>query len=1288
MQSSPDFDKLNDEQKQSLDWSRSISIRANAGSGKTSVLIQRIVQILHDDLGHDRMLTLDKLVAITFTRKAAANLRLKLHGALTKCQDTAGEKDRPYWQARLAELPDCPIGTIDALCHRLLRAAITSGMLDGFPAEKQLDPTFGILQSINRSDLIALAIRRTEQNLVAGSPAQIGWEAWSRTQGRWDLEIILSSLLNSASDAGRCETSLKTFTDLELFDWLSLLNEESCRKAAEAIREFNENKPELIEAIESARQELIGLKDKGKTIAETIASLGEIVNDFELPYEIVFPKLADTLFNQKGEPRSQGFVAKGVAKSKEFENLQQFWLPLIARWPLKPVAVSDTEFAHQLISIYRETYRHFRELCREENLYDFDFLAQRLTEVLDNRDHARRLTGHFRFVLVDEFQDTNEQHWSIISRVAGEEPAQAVRSPKLMIVGDPQQSIYRFRRADPTIFARVEDLIAAGNAESKRDRQSTCYDRHLEAQGQTPASTVEQKQGRMRLKKNYRSWDPCPIGVLDRLSNTAFENVGFDYQNLEAGLKTKEGFAEVVYLVPEAAEEKDESPEETSEEGDSEKENAVAIDANQLDLVARELKHLHAAKGFAWREMAILLRSRNTHLTNLERTLRQHGVPYQLVGGLGFWQRQEVRDLVSLANCLSDGSDDLALFAVLRGPLAGLDDSELMFLSTLGRKKLLQALRLISHLDDEMKPRADLSEIDLKHVESRLHQEDFPLELLRKAFAQLPTERKERIRLAAKRLGPSGEWRQAVDRLPHADLLRIAMDESAAWAIYADADEGDRALANLRQFFQAVRDMETERPGSLADMARRLTELVDDATKEDQAELTPPDNDAVQVMTVHAAKGLEFPVVAVVGLERQFKNQGSSLLLFDRFQHVVPKERDSELARTLHGLPVFSFRDPEKPLDKIHPLLKQGLQKVEKALTVEEEARIFHVAITRAERVLLLAGQGKKGKTWPYKNTWQEWVHQTFGFGDEVKAGQWKVPNSELAIRVVRSATTEIIEEPGRKPQVPEFDLEPITESPRRRHIPVTSLAKLLDDHKKGVDWALANVHHVKPYVGGIDAFLMEVGDLKKHPELGKPIGTLVHRLLELGPALPSDLAVRKRLIQSQAVLLAGRNRGEEAEFDAESADDPSLTKAIALGAERVLQQIYPAGGKLVPAFQELLSADGEAEVAFALDIENWTLTGRFDRLNGAADGSLEIVDWKTDGDSIARIVAAYREQMMVYALALHDSFAEKELPVEVVVHLAMTHHRHVETLRFTASELIEFRPELAKRLPSSDTKM
>jgi ATP-dependent helicase/nuclease subunit A len=1267
MRRSAEFDKLNEDQRQALDWTRSLCVRANAGSGKTSVLIQRIVQILHDDFETgEKRLHLDQIVAITFTRKAAAQLRRKLHDALTDClRQSRDDGEQQYWQQRLDELSRCPIGTIDALCHRLLRTAVAEGMID------DLDPAFGIMQGIDRDELLDLAIVRTEQGIDrCDAETRVAWEHWLTTQGRKELGTALRLLLNSQHQPEECDAALNRF-DTTVHDQVVL----SLRLSAleETQRDFAGLRRQL-QAVVQELQQLPAKDRKSKMITQLTEALSNL-SRIERPDLNFIDQLKDALLTQKGQPRKVGLFVDEQPKSHALFALQQHWQAFLKDWKLDDSGSDGLDLVRQLVLMFREAHRHFGDLCREQNRYDFSGLARRLIDLLSNADAAGRLTGNFRFILVDEFQDTNELHWQIIARLAGGDPREPVSSARLMIVGDPQQSIYRFRKADPTVFDRVRTFIADGNRRQGRDKRPTAYDQHIDRSGDPGRrSTAEERVGHVRMRHNYRT-TPEPLHLIDHLSKFACGQVAFAYQPLEAGLEEVNANAEVVYIVPEEPDSvEDKTDADKPAEGEA---GAIALNPEQLELVAEQLRRLH--DHFKWQEMAILLRSRTTLLTNLEVTLRQQGIPYQLVGGIGFWQRQEVRDMVSLARSLANAADDLSLFAALRGPLAGLDDSEVLFLSTLGNRRLFNGLRLLAATDDHLEPRSDIALTELSWVKGELDKSDRPWELLRQCWGILSAERKAVVRTAADRLGQGGTWRQRVDRLPHADLLRLALDESQAWAIYAAETEGEQRVANLRLFLDELHDLEADRPAGLAETARRLTIFVDEATKEEQAELAPAGGDSVQVMTVHAAKGLEFPVVAVVGLERQFRSDSPPILLLDRFQHLRPEHTDSDLGIKLHGLPVISFRDPAMPLTKISPLLHQALKAVETELGREEEARVFHVAITRAQKVLLLAGTPKAKE-----KCWQQWVHSALRLSEEFADGDWQVPGLEGArVRVVRKKASVAADETGGSTEGPaEFDLESIPESPRTRVIAATALVnsrKQLEEDPEG--WRMFYLHRVKRWIGQIPAYLADSSELEHSTNVGRYAGTLIHRALEMRDTLRPHGKRRDDLLRAWATaLVGGHSRDGDAEDTIDAPSGPQAATLAARAAANILQRLLSSTGELPRAFRELLEAPGESEVGFVLSLAGWQITGRFDRLLVGDSGAPEIVDWKTDDGSAPGIIERYREQMKLYALALYESLPEPR-PAGTAVHLALMHHARTEKLHFDADELRRFRRELEVRL-------
>jgi ATP-dependent exoDNAse (exonuclease V) beta subunit len=238
-------------------------------------------------------------------------------------------------------------------------------------------------------------------------------------------------------------------------------------------------------------------------------------------------------------------------------------------------------------------------------------------------------------------------------------------------------------------------------------------------------------------------------------------------------------------------------------------------------------------------------------------------------------------------------------------------------------------------------------------------------------------------------------------------------------------------------------------------------------------------------------------------------------------------------------------------------------------------------------------------------------------------------------------------------------------------------MLELCRDHR--AEWEMRYRFHVQPHARSIPRQLIDGKKRDAGDEIGKLVGTLVHRALEMGAAFPKSAKDRRALLMAHAAALLndrGADPDEPGSADLESTSS-SLPQTIARSAEKILESVLPNN-----PFKGLLDAEGESEIDFALPLGDWIITGRFDRLKRGADGAWEIVDWKTDAGSADAIVRTYRDQMKLYALALLESLPETARPSEIVVHLAMTASREARRLDFAASELDAYRRELEKALP------
>jgi ATP-dependent helicase/nuclease subunit A len=1281
------FLSFNENQKHALDTGRNLAVRANAGSGKTSVLVERIVQLLAAswDTGAPRKLT--ELVAITFTRKAAAELQDRLRQAFAEQIATATDPgEQAFWASRIDELPGSMIGTIDSFCGRIVREF---GWLDG--GVRHIEPDFGLMEGYDEEILKREAIDRVINRLGALMPegkegklvqqiAAHQW--WAKSQGYYQLTQHLLALLSHVVDADRIVAAHRDLPRAQervdaLWPEQPLVKLWNQQRAALA-----ETLHEMLHAIDAAEKRTKTLEDTREEIGLVLADIDPIMPEQQAR---AIESLRCLLFTQKGDRKS----TRGLqVVETEFAALQDAWASLAEQQLLDfEGECAALEAADHLACLLEPVHAEYLSLCREANTYDFLTVARHTRDLLAHSRPVRQaLRQRWRYLMVDEFQDTNGLQWEIFSWLVGDGPDGSLDADRLFIVGDPQQSIYRFRNADVSVFRRVEALIRANNGRHGSAARPTNY----EATATRTPADANQRLGLMPLRENYRSLDPVPLALMDQVFAHAFdpaaqridlENDTFEvrYQPLVAGLKPRPGATgEVRYLlVPDAdAEEEDETPVEAEAEDAPAGEPAESLARAQVELVADQLVEFFGQPKYTakpgerqtltWRDMTILLPSRSAVLTELERALRERRVPFSVTKGIGFWQRQEVRDAMSLASYLAGPGDELALFAVLRGPLGRLTDTAILYLSQRGFGSLRRGLWLLDKSSD-------------KPLDSGLQ------EALEVVWQVLSEEERAGMTRIAQLLGT---WCRRVDRMAHADLLQRCLEESGAYAIYAAEPQANVILANLERVLDVVRGLEHDSAPSLAHLTRRLRGQVDESLREEQANLA--EQDAVQIMTVHAAKGLQFPVVAVMKMERMTDRGSYSGLRVVNDSDRLP-DGTAGLPSRMPGTIAVRIRHPLRPREVYSASLLKALHQLDRAQQLAESRRLFYVAGTRAQERLILAGRWLK----PNKNgerkkmqCWQWWFEDALGIKESHKsAGLWEDPERGWRVAIITQTTGAQAEPPPVLAFSPQpLVLEYIREPPRSPGLATTSLEEMRRSFAKNPEeWWLTYRAHVRPFVPAQPQEKAPVTPHSGRTNLGTVIGTLAHRLLEMGGLfLQEPSEVPESLLRAMAASLL--NAGQDQSTTAEEENDVISTGEVdevvtALGNLRRRFLERPAQAKSI---LDLANAPGEAEVPFALSIGRWHIAGRYDKLLDRGDG-YEILDWKTDVDEPSKLVERYRPQMRLYALALLRSGKASARGDGLRVHLALLHHLRVEQLVFKKSELEAFAEELRAELEAMD---
>ncbi|TKJ28323.1 UvrD-helicase domain-containing protein [Blastococcus sp. CCUG 61487] len=727
------------------DTDATLFVEAGAGSGKTKSLVDRIRQLVIVD-----GVPLRCIAAVTFTEKAGAELRDRLREALEKEE---GERA----QEALDDLDGAAIGTLHSFAQRILAE---------HPIEAGLPPLIEVADEL--SSAVAFEERWAEQ----------------RRQLLDDDEIAEPLLLAMA--AGVELKHLRSLAKLFTADWDLVADR-------------------VLTGEELGRAELRGIDDLVQRTTELVARADECTSsdDKFLPYLEKFGAWADALA-AAGDPGQQLEVLRTAANLKFSYGQGGNWGGKAVLDALKEDCLQVKEQAADAVKAVLEPT--LRALSR--------WIAARVLEAAEERRAAGRLEFHdllvlarellrgengalvraalqerYQRLLLDEFQDTDPIQIELAVRIAGGAAASAERwedvdvpPGSLFVVGDPKQSIYRFRRADIAIYLRSQQVIGE------------------------PVS----------LTTNFRTVDPIVSWVNDVFGRliTFEEDRQPAFQALSPHRPPEPGSPPVVVLGAEAHLDKPKAAELREREA-----------ADVAGVIRRAIdEQWRVQVDGAWRaarldDVAILVPAR-TSLPFLEDALDRAGIPYRAESSSLVYEAQEVRDLLAAARAVADPSDQLSLVTALRSPLFGCGDDDLWTWKRAGG-----ALNVIAPLDD--KPAEHPVGRSLAYLQ-RLHYAArwmAPSEVLAAIVA-------DRRMLEVAATGPRARdhWRR----------LRFVVDQARAWS---ESEHG-----GLRAYLAWA-----------AQQGEETSRVV-------EAALPETDTEAVRIMTVHAAKGLEFPIVVMSGM--------------------------------------------------------------------------------------------------------------------------------------------------------------------------------------------------------------------------------------------------------------------------------------------------------------------------------------------------------------------------------------------------------------------------------------
>ncbi|MBX3025286.1 UvrD-helicase domain-containing protein [bacterium] len=832
------------------DLDATLIVEAAAGTGKTTELVRRIVAVLAAGRG-----AIDGLVAVTFTEKAAGELKLRLRAGLETARHAApaGSRERRHLEQALARLEEARVGTIHGLCADLLRER---------PIEAGVDPLFTVLPEGDAERLFRAifapwlqeqmhappeGLRRSLRRRAAGAGgaserlSRAAWQliAWRHFDADWQRPDFSHA---AAVDAAFAQ--LVAFADL---------SERCASPRSDPL--FRDTAPARRLRDAAARAEAVRPRDAdGLEAALVDLATDSAYRDFRRPR------------------RGHGdFYAKGITRAAVRDAHGELLAALEAFQ-----RDADADLAAAIRGELRGAVARYEQAKARAGALDFLDLLLRARALLRDApavraDFQRRCTHLF----VDEFQDTDPLQAEILLLLAADDPTvddwrRARPVPgKLFLVGDPKQSIYRFRGADVGIYLAVKErLLAAG---------ARC----------------------VALTTSFRA-----VPSLQTFVNAAFA------PRLRADAAALQ--ADYVPLRPA----RDEHPAQPSlvalpvprpyGRGRTPAIAKNAIERSLPDATAAFLEWLFTASGWtvterqsgttrvpiAPRHVCLLFRRFHTFWAGdvtrgYVRALEARAIPHLLVGGKSFHDREEVETLRTALAAIEWPDDELAVYAALRGSLFAISD-EALFLYRQGQHTL-HPFRVPADLAGEMAPIAEA------------------LTLL-------------------------GELHRGRNRRPVADTIARLLDATRAHAGFVLRPSGEQALANVLHIAELARTYEIDGGISFRGFVERLREEADRAQTA-EAPILEEGSDGVRLMTVHRAKGLEFPVVLLADITCKLSGRA---------------DRHTDPARDLCVLSLGGWTPAE--------LLRHDA--MESARDAAEAMRVAYVAATRARDLLVVPAVG------------------------------------------------------------------------------------------------------------------------------------------------------------------------------------------------------------------------------------------------------------------------------------------------------------------------------------------
>ena len=894
------------EQQQVIDLrNRNILVSAAAGSGKTAVLVERIVKIITDK---NHPVDIDHLLIVTFTNAAAAEMRERIGNAIEKALDEQPGDEHLLRQLTL--IHNAQITTIDSFCLYVVRNHFH---------EIDLEPNFRIGDEgelkLLREDVLGKVLEQNyEEPSEAFSDFVEGYES-----GRTDaaLNEMILQLYEFSRSYPWPEKWLDSFVgiyrienreELDRAEWLAPLTQnirfvlkdcEQLLKQALAVTQQDDG-PDMYEKAVRSDLEKYESLSKLTSFCELSVALSDIKYD-RLASSRGFEGDPDKLELVKSLREQAKDVVKKLCKQYFFCSPEMMIEQLERTEPM----------LEEIVRLTKQFADEFAAAKRRKNLVDFHDVEHFALQILvdEETEKAKKTAEEFRDtfeeIMIDEYQDSNEVQETLLRSISREERGEN----NIFMVGDVKQSIYRFRLARPELFMKKYDSY----------------------------SLEESTTQRIDLHKNFRSREEvltCTNDIFYKIMVRSLGNVEYD---AEAALYPGASYPVSADFTPEIllADSNDELLE------DTELSDKKTLEAK---IVAEEIRHLMKTqpvtdkatgelRAARYSDIVILLRSLSGWADSLVEVLNGNGIPAHTVSSTGYFSTVEVQTVLSMLRLLDNPRQDIPMAAVLRSPMAGLTDEELAVLrledgSVPFHEAVLELAEGLYEEDGQKEisdSEAD-SEADQKQGRNADGKKEDDIET---------TAHRKLLKFYKK----YRQLRQLVPDTPIHELIEIILRETGYGHYVAAMPAGSRRTANLNMLLEKAAAYEKTSYKGLFHFVRYIDELQKYDVDFGEADMVGENEDVVRIMSIHKSKGLEFPIVIVSGMGKNFNKQDT------RSKMVLHPELGIGL----------DYMDGKKRI-KSPTIAKKAIAKQIELENLGEELRVLYVALTRAKEKLILTG--------------------------------------------------------------------------------------------------------------------------------------------------------------------------------------------------------------------------------------------------------------------------------------------------------------------------------------------